>query len=138
MAGLTERIGIFGGTFDPPHLGHLILAAEAFDQLKLTRLYWVLTPDPPHKRAQRLTPIEIRLRLVKAAIRNNESFNFSRVDMNRPGPHFTLDTVNIIKEQHKSAEILYLIGGDEKTWRPGKFGINRKSFARNFKQSNFY
>lgn len=112
MAGLKERIGIFGGTFDPPHLGHLILAEEAFDQLELTRLYWVLTPDPPHKRAQRLTPIEIRFRLVKAAIRNNESFNFSRVDMDRPGPHFTLDTVDIIKEKHKFAEILYLIGGD--------------------------
>ena len=112
MAGLKERIGIFGGTFDPPHLGHLILAEEAFDQLKLTRLYWVLTPDPPHKRAQRLTPIEIRFRLVKAAIRNNKSFNFSRVDMDRARPHFTLDTVDIIKEKHKSAEILYLIGGD--------------------------
>lgn len=112
MAGLTQRIGIFGGTFDPPHLGHLILAAEAFDQLKLGKLYWVLTPDPPHKRAQRLTPIEIRFQLVKAAIRNNRSFVFSRVDMDRPGPHFTLDTVKIIKSHHPKAEIFYMIGGD--------------------------
>jgi nicotinate-nucleotide adenylyltransferase len=129
MAGLSERIGIFGGTFDPPHLGHLILAEEAFAQLNLTRLYWVLTPDPPHKRAQRLTPIEIRRKLVKAAIRNNSSFNFSRVDMDRPGPHYTLDTVRIIKHAHPSAEIFYLIGGDSlhdfpNWYRPGELLAN--------------
>lgn len=112
MAGLIKRIGIFGGTFDPPHLGHLILAEESLDQLNLDRLYWVLTPDPPHKRAKKLTPIEIRFFLVKAAIRNNKSFRFSRADMDRPGPHFTLDTVKIIKNQNPSAEIFYLIGGD--------------------------
>lgn len=112
MAGLIKRIGIFGGTFDPPHLGHLILAEESLDQLGLDRLYWVLTPDPPHKRAQRLTPIEIRCLLVKAAIRNNKSFQFSRADLDRPGPHYTVDTVKIIKKQNPSAEIFYLIGGD--------------------------
>jgi nicotinate-nucleotide adenylyltransferase len=112
MAGLNKRIGIFGGTFDPPHLGHLILAEESLDQLRLDRLYWVLTPDPPHKRAKRLTPIEIRFLLVNAAIRNNKSFQFSRADMDRPGPHFALDTVKIIKNQNPSAAIFYLIGGD--------------------------
>lgn len=112
MAGLNKRIGIFGGTFDPPHLGHLILAEESVDQLRLDRLFWVLTPDPPHKLAKRLTPIEIRFLLVKAAIRNNKSFLFSRADMDRPGPHFTLDTVKIFKKQNPSAEIFYLIGGD--------------------------
>jgi len=112
MAGLIKRIGIFGGTFDPPHLGHLILAEESVDQLRLDRLYWVLTSEPPHKRTKSLTPIEIRFLLVKAAIRNNKSFLFSRADMDRPGPHFTLDTVKIFKQQNPSAEIFYLIGGD--------------------------
>ena len=51
-----EQIGIFGGTFDPPHLGHLILASEAYSQLGLDRLLWVLTPDPPHKQDQVITP----------------------------------------------------------------------------------
>ena len=51
------RIGVFGGTFDPPHLGHMILAMEAYSQLKLDRLLWVLTPDPPHKRGR--TPLEL-------------------------------------------------------------------------------
>jgi nicotinate-nucleotide adenylyltransferase len=72
MAGMTrERIGIFGGTFDPPHVGHLILAAEAQDQLRLDRLLWVLTPDPPHKQDQSISPLAIRMKLLMAAIGDN-------------------------------------------------------------------
>ena len=115
MAGLAKRIGIFGGTFDPPHLGHLILAAEAKDQLNLDRLLWVLTPDPPHKKTQRLTPIEIRYKLIDAALKNEDSFELSRVDLDRPGPHFTLDTVKIIKKQNPKDIIFYIIGGDSLT-----------------------
>jgi nicotinate-nucleotide adenylyltransferase len=106
------RIGIFGGTFDPPHLGHLILAAEATAQLGLDRLLWVLTPDPPHKRNQQLTPINIRLELVQAALKNDPNFELSRVDLDRDGPHYTLDTVKIIQQQNPADELFYLIGGD--------------------------
>jgi nicotinate-nucleotide adenylyltransferase len=106
------RIGIFGGTFDPPHLGHLILAAEATDQLKLDRLLWVLTPDPPHKQNQPLTPVDIRLRLVQSALRDNPFFEMSRVDLDRPGPHYTLDTIQFIAAQYPQADLYYLIGGD--------------------------
>lgn len=106
------RIGIFGGTFDPPHLGHLILAAEATAQLGLDRLLWVLTPDPPHKRNQRLTPIDIRLALVQAALKDDPNFELCRVDLDRPGPHYTLDTVKLIQQQYPAAELFYLIGGD--------------------------
>ncbi|MEN6482121.1 MAG: nicotinate-nucleotide adenylyltransferase [Anaerolineaceae bacterium] len=106
------RIGIFGGTFDPPHLGHLILAAEASDQLHLDRLLWVLTPDPPHKLGQVLTPIEIREELIMAAISDSQVFELSRVDLDRPGPHYTLDTVRLIRAQFPEDELIYLIGGD--------------------------
>lgn len=112
MAGLKIRIGIFGGTFDPPHLGHLILAAEAKDQLKLDRLLWVLTPDPPHKKKQRLTPIEIRYNLVEASLKNDDNFELSRVDLDRPGPHYTLDTIKIVAKRYPEADIFYIIGGD--------------------------
>jgi len=107
-----ERIGIFGGTFDPPHVGHLILAAEAQDQLRLDRLLWVLTPDPPHKQDQSISPLAIRMKLLMAAIGDNPSFELCRVDMDRPGPHYAVDTVKILKEQYPSAEFFYLIGGD--------------------------
>lgn len=109
---IRERIGIFGGTFDPPHVGHLILAAEAQDQLRLDRLLWVLTPDPPHKQDQSISPLAIRMRLLMAAIGDNPSFKLCRVDMDRPGPHYAVDTVKILKKRHSSAEFYYLIGGD--------------------------
>jgi len=112
MAGLKMRVGIFGGTFDPPHLGHLILAAEASSQMKLDKLLWVLTPDPPHKRDQHLTPIEIRFELVKLSLRDDPTFEMCRVDLDRPGPHYTLDTVKLIKQVYPRADIFYLIGGD--------------------------
>ncbi len=106
------RIGLFGGTFDPPHVGHLILAAEAQDQLRLERLFWILTPDPPHKQDQTISPLAFRLKLLTAAIEDNPFFELCRVDMDRPGPHYAVDTVQILKNQFPFAKFYYLIGGD--------------------------
>jgi len=107
-----ERIGLFGGTFDPPHIGHLILASEAQYQLELTRLLWTLTPEPPHKQDQPITPVEHRLAMVNLAIADNPAFELSRVELDRPGPHYTLDTINLVAEQNPQAEIVPVIGGD--------------------------
>ena len=107
-----ERIGLFGGTFDPPHIGHLILASEAQSQLELTRLLWTLTPEPPHKQDQPITPIEHRLAMVNLAIADNPSFELSRLELDRPGPHYTLDTIKLVVEQNPEAEIVPVIGGD--------------------------
>lgn len=107
-----ERIGIFGGTFDPPHLGHLILADEALHQLNLDRLLWVLTPDPPHKQGQAISPSPVRLRLVRLAVGDNPRFEISPVDLERPGPHYALDTVRILRAQNPNAALTYIIGGD--------------------------
>lgn len=106
------RIGIFGGTFDPPHLGHLILASEALDQLKLDKIVWLVTADPPHKQDQFISPVTDRISLVRAALRGNPSFEISRVEIDRPGPHYALDTVKILKKQFAGAELIYLIGAD--------------------------
>jgi nicotinate-nucleotide adenylyltransferase len=109
---MPDRIGLFGGTFDPPHLGHLILASEAYAQLDLTRLLWILTPEPPHKQDQFITAIEHRLAMVQLAIQDNPSFELSRVELDRPGPHYTLDTVELIAKQYPDADITPIIGGD--------------------------
>jgi len=106
------RVGVFGGTFDPPHVGHLILAGEAVDQLGLQRLLWVLTPNPPHKLNQAVTSLEIRLEILQAAIEENPVFEISRVEMDRPGPHFAVDTVGMLAKLLPKAELFYLIGGD--------------------------
>ncbi|HAV77095.1 MAG TPA: nicotinate (nicotinamide) nucleotide adenylyltransferase [Anaerolineae bacterium] len=107
-----EQIGLFGGTFDPPHLGHLILASEAYSQLKLDRLLWILTPEPPHKQELSITSIAHRLAMVKLAIEGNPTFEFSHVELDRPGPHYTLDTIQLISQQYPDAEITPIIGSD--------------------------
>ncbi|MFN2150426.1 MAG: nicotinate-nucleotide adenylyltransferase [Anaerolineales bacterium] len=109
---MTERLGIFGGTFDPPHIGHLILAAEAWYQLELDQVLWVLTPQPPHKRQQEITPLHNRLELVKAAIRDSAQFQISRAEIDRPPPHYAVDTVRLLHKRYPRAELIYLMGGD--------------------------
>ena len=109
---MTQRIGIFGGTFDPPHLGHLILASEARIQLQLTRLLWVLTSVPPHKLGQPISPLEDRLAMLKIALKDEPDFELSTVDMDRPGPHYTVDTLNLLARQNPNADLILLIGGD--------------------------
>ncbi|MGC8855434.1 MAG: nicotinate-nucleotide adenylyltransferase [Anaerolineae bacterium] len=114
-----KRIGIFGGTFDPPHLGHLILASEACAQLHLSRLLWVLTPSPPHKRDQTITPLEHRHAMLELALADDPTFELSLVEMNRPGPHYTVDTLHLIAEANPGADLVLLIGGDSLRDLPG-------------------
>jgi len=105
-------IGVFGGTFDPPHIGHLILAVEAHLQLELERVLWVLTADPPNKPEAPLTATEIRLEMLKTSIGNRPEFELSRVDIDRPGPHFAVDTLRLLSEAHPGERWAYLMGGD--------------------------
>ena len=107
-----KRIGIFGGTFDPPHVGHLILASEARDQLHLDCTIWILTPDPPHKQGKEISSIEDRLNMVQMAIEEDETFSLSRVDIDRPGPHYAVDTAKILRGTYPERELIYLMGGD--------------------------
>jgi nicotinate-nucleotide adenylyltransferase len=106
------RIGIFGGTFDPPHLGHLILAEEARYQLKLDKLLFVLTPVPPHKLDRTITTLPDRLAMLEAAIANNPAFELSRVEIDRPGPHYALDTVQLLRKAYSNDILIFLMGGD--------------------------
>jgi nicotinate-nucleotide adenylyltransferase len=107
-----ERLGIYGGTFDPPHIGHLILATEAYVDLQFDRLLWVLTPVPPHKLDHPITPLEHRLAMLELAISDELDFELSRIEIDRPGPHYTVDTMRLLADLHPSAELILLIGGD--------------------------
>jgi nicotinate-nucleotide adenylyltransferase len=108
-----RRIGIFGGTFDPIHIGHLILAEEAWFQLKLDRVYLVPAGDPPHKREQRLAPVEHRIRMAQLATRDSDYIRVSRVDADRPGPHFTADMVRMVRQRvDAQVELYFLMGMD--------------------------
>ena len=130
MEGLTGqdfhrmKIGVFGGTFDPPHLGHLILAAEAVDQLKLERLVWVLTSTPPHKSRGSITSIQDRLDMTLLMVEQDPNFTFSRVDIDRPGPHYSVDMIKLLQEVYQDAELCFLMGGDSLHDLPGWYHAN--------------
>ncbi len=116
-----ERLGVFGGTFDPPHIGHLILAADACEELQCDRLLWVLTPTPPHKLDQPIIPLERRLAMLELAISGEPKFELSRIEIDRSGPHYTVDTMRLLGDEYPSANLILLIGGDSlrdlPTWR---------------------
>jgi nicotinate-nucleotide adenylyltransferase len=106
------KIGIFGGTFDPPHIGHLILAEEAAERLELNHILWVLTPFPPHKKMENISPLHDRMSMVLLAIAGNQKFSLSRVDIDRQPPHYAADTVAILREKSPEDEFYYLLGAD--------------------------
>lgn len=106
------RIGIFGGTFDPPHLAHLILADEARARLSLESVLWVLTPVPPHKPGQPITPLAHRLDMLAATISDNPAFVLCRVDVDRPPPYYAVDTMRLLRKLYPNATLVYLMGGD--------------------------
>lgn len=109
---MPERIGIFGGSFDPPHIGHMILAGEAFHDLKLDRLLWLLTPHPPHKTDQPITPWQHRLAMLKLCLGDDSDFEINSVDIDRLPPHYAVDTMRLLTGQFPSSQLIYIMGGD--------------------------
>ena len=105
------RLGILGGTFDPIHIGHLILAEEAWYQLGLEKVLLVPAADPPHKRGRRLSPVQHRVSMIELAIADNSHLQLSRIDVDRPGPHFTLDMVRLHLERYGYGTDLYFLMG---------------------------
>jgi nicotinate-nucleotide adenylyltransferase len=108
----VARIGIFGGTFDPPHLGHLVLAESALDQLALDQVLWVVAGQSPLKLDRPASPVALRLGLVAAAIAGQPRFALSRADVDRPPPHYSVDTVAIIGRENPEAELFFIMGED--------------------------
>ena len=107
------RLGIYGGTFDPPHLGHLILAETATDSLNLARVLFVPAANPPHKAASTIrAEASHRVAMVTRAIAGNERFALSRVDVDRPGPHYSVDMLALLRAEFPAAEFVFLIGAD--------------------------
>lgn len=107
-----RRIGILGGTFDPPHVGHLILAEYAAEAIEADFLLIVLEGDPPHKTHEDKTPVHHRLGMMQRAIADNPRLSLSRVDIDRPGPHYAADTIQIIQAENPDAELYFVMGGD--------------------------
>jgi len=131
---VTARgLGILGGTFDPPHYGHLALAENARAQLGLDRVLFVLAGQPPHKPDRPITPANHRAAMLKAAIADNSAFAISRVDVDRPGPHYAVDMLALLRREHPEAELFFLMGGDSLaqflTWRDPTGIVQRAHLA---------
>ena len=107
-----ERIGILGGSFDPPQMGHLILAEYSREELHIDRILFVPVGDHPVKRGQLRLPIARRLAMLELAIAGNPRFSVSPVDMDRCGPHYSADTARLLSEQYPAAELYFVMGGD--------------------------
>jgi nicotinate-nucleotide adenylyltransferase len=115
------RVGIFGGTFDPIHLGHLILAENCREQGRLDEVWFIPAAAPPHKLDRVVTPFERRVEMLRLALAGNSPFRINELEKDRPGPSFTVDTLAELRRQYPSHEYLLLIGSDTladlPTWR---------------------
>lgn len=108
------RLGIFGGTFDPVHLGHLIIAETACNELQLESVLFMPAPNPPHKNAEQLTDVSHRLAMLQFALGGNPRFTISTLELQRPGPSYTVDTLHLLKilPEYREATFYLIIGAD--------------------------
>ena len=107
------RIGVLGGTFDPIHLGHLIIAEEARDRLDLEEVCFVPARDPWMKAGQPLTSGHDRLSMTRLAVEDNPFFRVSTVELERPGPSYTVDTLRELQEDYgPEAQLFFILGSD--------------------------
>jgi len=115
-----RRIGILGGTFDPIHYGHLFITEEARVRIPLERVLFVPAAQPPHKARTTITaPEHHRLRMVELAIASNPYFEVSRVDIDRPGPHYSVDMIPLLQEEYgPQTEFYFIMGLDSLTELP--------------------
>lgn len=107
-----KKIGIFGGTFDPIHHGHLILARDAIETLPLDRVIFIPAALSPHKLEQQPTPPDVRLEMLRAAIAGDRDFAVDTLELERPPPSYAIDTVETLRQREPDAEFFFLVGED--------------------------
>ncbi len=114
MAAEKKRVGIMGGTFDPIHIGHLVIAEAAREQLALSEVIFIPAAQPPHKAGREVAPAGHRLHLVQLATESNPFFRVLDVEMKREGPSYSYDTLRALVETHgESTDFYFIVGGDE-------------------------
>jgi nicotinate-nucleotide adenylyltransferase len=106
------KLGILGGTFDPVHIGHLILAESAREGLGLDKVLFVPAGDPWRKASREVTPAKHRLRMVELAIAANEAFSVDAIEIERKGPSYTVETLQELRARFPEAEMYFLLGED--------------------------
>jgi nicotinate-nucleotide adenylyltransferase len=127
------RVGILGGAFNPPHIGHLVCAQEALIQLELDTVVWVPVGEAPHRKLQDDPGAEARLEMVELAIADDERFSASRIEIDREGPSYTVDTLEELREESSKHELFLILGGDQAaalaTWHEPEKVLERATLA---------
>lgn len=115
------RIGMYGGTFDPVHYGHLLAAEQCLEQCQLDEVWFVPAESPPHKQHDAITPGETRAEMLELATAGHPQLRVSRIELGRSGPSFTVDTLAQVRGEHPECDLFLLIGADSladlPTWR---------------------
>ena len=107
------RRGLFGGTFDPPHMGHLVMAEAARSQLGLHEVIFMPAAQPPHKQGKKICATEQRVAMVRHAIADNEDFTLSTFEASRKGPNYTTETMRLLREEWGDrVELFFIMGLD--------------------------
>lgn len=115
---MRKKIGILGGTFDPPHVGHLIIANEVLNQLKLDEIHFMPNQEPPHKQLKSDTTSEQRVAMLKLAIQDHPAFFIETVELKRKGRSYSIDTLSILKRENPLHEYYFIIGADMVEYLP--------------------
>ncbi|MFN4294925.1 MAG: nicotinate-nucleotide adenylyltransferase [Thermoflexales bacterium] len=106
------NIGIFGGTFDPPHIGHLVIADQALTQLKLDEVWFMPVGQPPHKAGNSISSAHHRARMVQLAIGDHPAFRLSLIDIERPAPHYSSAALELLEARHPQHDWCFIMGAD--------------------------
>lgn len=107
-----RRVGIIGGTFNPPHMGHLIMAQQVGDQLGLDEVRFMPDAQPPHVDEKKTIPAQDRANMVQRAIADNPLFKLETAELKRGGKSYTYDTMKALKARHPETQYYFIIGGD--------------------------
>ena len=119
-----KKIGLLGGTFDPPHIGHLTMAEEAYERLNLDEVWFVPSAEPPHKDRARVSATD-RLRMLKVAIDPIDYFRINTIELVRKGKSYTYDTITALKDMYPNAEFYFIIGADMVEYLPHWYKIDQ-------------
>lgn len=112
------KVGILGGTFNPPHYGHLMIGEQVADQLQLDQIRFMPNALPPHVDEKKTIDAKDRVNMVRAAIMGNRQFDIELSEVLRGGKSYTYDTMAALKEAHPNVEYYFIIGGDEVAYLP--------------------